>query len=76
MARPSRRTVILDDTEDLARTVGLVRVTTKAVAAAAGCSEASIYYHFADRSDLLAEMVAGRFRAAQCPGGPSAPRRR
>jgi AcrR family transcriptional regulator len=60
MARPSTRTAILDATEELARTVGLVRVTTKAVASAAGCSEASIYYHFQDRADLLAEVVAGR----------------
>jgi len=60
MARPSTRTAILDAAEDLAHTVGLVRVTTKAVASAAGCSEASIYYHFRDRADLLAEVVAGR----------------
>ena len=62
MPRPSTRTAILDAAEDLARTVGLVKVTTKAVATAAGCSEASIYYHFQDRADLLAEMVAGRFQ--------------
>jgi AcrR family transcriptional regulator len=61
MARQSTRTAILDAAEDLARSAGLVRVTTKAVAAAAGCSEASIYYHFRDRTDLLAEVVAGRF---------------
>ena len=62
MARPSTRAAILDATEELARTVGLVRVTTKAVANAAGCSEASIYYHFQDRADLLAEVVAGRMK--------------
>ena len=62
MARPSTRTAILDATEELARTMGLVRVTTKAVASAAGCSEASIYYHFQDRADLLAEVVAGRMK--------------
>ena len=62
MARPNTRTAILDATEELARTVGLVRVTTKAVASAAGCSEASIYYHFQDRADLLAEVVAGRMK--------------
>ncbi|HJY45205.1 MAG TPA: TetR/AcrR family transcriptional regulator [Propionibacteriaceae bacterium] len=62
MARLSTRTAILDATEELARTVGLVRVTTKAVASAAGCSEASIYYHFHDRADLLAEVVAGRMK--------------
>ena len=62
MARGSTRTAILDAAEDLARTAGLVRVTTKAVANAAGCSEASIYYHFNDRADLLAEVVAGRMK--------------
>ncbi len=62
MARGSTRTAILDAAEELARTAGLVRVTTKAVASAAGCSEASIYYHFQDRADLLAEMVAGRMK--------------
>jgi AcrR family transcriptional regulator len=62
VARPSTRTAILDAAEDLARTAGLVRVTTKAVATAAGCSEASIYYHFRDRADLLAEVVARRMK--------------
>ncbi len=60
MARPSTRTAILDSAEQLVRAVGLVRVTTKAVASAADCSEASIYYHFHDRADLLAEVVARR----------------
>jgi AcrR family transcriptional regulator len=62
VARGSTRTAILDAAEMLARTAGLGRVTTKAVAGAAGCSEASIYYHFQDRADLLAEMVAGRMK--------------
>ena len=62
MARGSTRTAILDAAEELARTTGLVKVTTKGVASAAGCSEASIYYHFADRADLLAEVVAGRMK--------------
>jgi AcrR family transcriptional regulator len=47
--------------EEVGRRVGLARVTTKEVAAAANCSEASIYYHFENRNDLLAELVARRF---------------
>jgi AcrR family transcriptional regulator len=47
--------------EEVGRRVGLARVTTKEVAAAAECSEASIYYHFENRNDLLAELVARRF---------------
>jgi AcrR family transcriptional regulator len=38
----------------------MARVTTKQVAAEADCSEASIYYHFRDRTDLIAEVVAAR----------------
>ena len=60
MARRDTRNVILEAAERVARRSGLARVTTKMVAAEAGCSEASIYYHFRDRTDLLAEVVASR----------------
>jgi AcrR family transcriptional regulator len=35
-------------------------VTTKEVARVAGCSQGSIYNHFEDRTDLLAQVVANR----------------
>ena len=61
MPRRDTRTVIMAAAEEVGRRVGLARVTTKEVAAVAECSEASIYYHFENRNDLLAELVARRF---------------
>lgn len=63
MPRRDTRGAILTAAETVSRRGGLTGTTTKEVAAQAGCSEAAIYYHFKDRTDLLAEMVAGRFIA-------------
>lgn len=55
--RPSRRPQIVAAAEKLLRTRGLSHATTKAIAAAAGCSEAALYVHFQSRSDLLLAML-------------------
>ncbi len=47
------REEILKVTLDLLRERGIARLTTREVAAAAGVSEGSIFYHFGDRSGLL-----------------------
>lgn len=65
MAKRNTRMAILEAAERVGRRVGLARVTTKEVAAEAECSEAAIYYHFKDRTDLLAEVVANRYAATE-----------
>lgn len=54
------RTAIIEATERLTIERGFAGATTKEVARAAGCSEGSIYNHFEDRTDLLAQVVAAR----------------
>ena len=55
--RPSRRPQIVAATEKLIRTRGLANATTKAIAAAAGCSEGALYVHFNSRSQLLLAVL-------------------
>jgi AcrR family transcriptional regulator len=57
--RPSEgvRGAILAATLELIGEHGLARVTTKEIAARAGVSEASIYYHFADKPALVEGVV-------------------
>ncbi len=55
--RPSRRPQILAATEKLIRTQGLATVTTRAIAAEAGCSEAALYVHFKGRLELLLAVL-------------------
>jgi AcrR family transcriptional regulator len=47
------REAILETTLTLIADVGVSRLTTKEIARAGGFSEASIYYHFADKAALL-----------------------
>jgi AcrR family transcriptional regulator len=47
------REAILQTTLALISELGVARLTTKEIARAGGVSEASIYYHFADKSALL-----------------------
>jgi AcrR family transcriptional regulator len=54
---------ILEAAEDLIRVEGLSACTTRAIALRAGCSEGSIYRHFADKHALLTEIVHSRFPA-------------
>jgi AcrR family transcriptional regulator len=51
------RTRILEATLELIGGEGIARLTTKEIAARAGASEASIYYHFADKTALLEGVV-------------------
>jgi AcrR family transcriptional regulator len=47
------REAILQTTLELISEIGVSRLTTKEIARAGGFSEASIYYHFADKAALL-----------------------
>jgi AcrR family transcriptional regulator len=47
------REAILETTLDLIADIGVSRLTTKEIARVGGFSEASIYYHFADKAALL-----------------------
>jgi AcrR family transcriptional regulator len=73
------REAILDATLGLISEIGVSRLTTKEIARAGGFSEASIYYHFADKAALLEgailEGVLAPFQefaaafAERAPGG-------
>jgi AcrR family transcriptional regulator len=57
--RPSEgaREAILEATRQLLDDEGLARLTTRAVARRAGVSEASIFYHFGDKTALVAAAL-------------------
>lgn len=57
--RPSEgvREAILQTTLELLSEIGVSRLTTKEIARAGGFSEASIYYHFADKAALLEGVI-------------------
>jgi AcrR family transcriptional regulator len=63
----STRDRMLDAAAHVMRTRGLARATTKEIAKAAGYSEAALYKHFRDKTDIflavLAERVPGTFSA-------------
>lgn len=54
------RTRILDAAEQLMRTIGLVRATTKEIARAADCSEAALYKYFSSKEDLFVAVLQER----------------
>jgi AcrR family transcriptional regulator len=54
------RARILDAAEQLMRTIGLARATTKKIARAADCSEAALYKHFASKEDLFVHVLHER----------------
>jgi AcrR family transcriptional regulator len=60
--RPSAptRLRILDAAEQLMRTIGLVRATTKEIARAADCSEATLYKYFSSKEDLFVAVLQER----------------
>jgi AcrR family transcriptional regulator len=73
------REAILAATLELLRERGIGRLTTREVAAVAGVSEASIYYHFTDRTGLLKavfEEGVRPLRELAAQGGVSGPLRR
>ncbi|MGH6657212.1 MAG: TetR/AcrR family transcriptional regulator [Actinocrinis sp.] len=57
------RARILEAAERVVRERGLARATTKEIARAAGCSEAALYKHYADKSEIVLAMITSR------PGG-------
>lgn len=61
-ARPAAptRLRILDAAEQLMRTSGLVRTTTKEIARAADCSEAALYKHFVSKEELFVAVLSER----------------
>lgn len=63
----STRDRMLDAAAHVMRTRGLARATTKEIAKEAGYSEAALYKHFRDKTDIflavLAERVPGTFGA-------------
>ena len=75
MPRRDVQAEILTAAERIAVDHGVAAVTTKEVARIAGCSQGSIYNHFHDRSDLLAQVVANRMlsiaHAIESGGGVS-----
>ncbi len=51
------REAILETTLRLISELGLARLTTKEIARASGCSEASIYYYFVDKAALVEAVI-------------------
>ncbi|MGW7517213.1 TetR/AcrR family transcriptional regulator [Streptomyces sp. NPDC054796] len=58
--RKSTRARILDAAEQLMRTIGLARATTKEIAREADCSEAALYKHFPSKEDLFVHVLRER----------------
>lgn len=56
----STRDRILDAAEQVMRSDGLARTTTRRIAAAAGYSEATMYKHFASKEDLFLAVLLER----------------
>lgn len=52
------REAILDATLELLREEGIAKLTSREIAARAGVSDASVYYHFGDRAGLLRAAFA------------------
>ncbi|MER7462624.1 helix-turn-helix domain-containing protein [Streptomyces sp. NPDC097981] len=51
---------LLDAAEMLMRTIGLANTTTKAIAREAGCSEAALYKHYANKEELFVRVLMER----------------
>lgn len=56
----STRDRILDAAAQVMRTLGLAKTTTKQIARAAGYSEAALYKHFRDKTDLFLAVLTER----------------
>src|ERR1700679_3578661 len=57
---PDTRDRILDAAAHVMRTRGFARTTTKEIARAAGFSEATLYKHFQDKTDLFLAVLKER----------------
>ncbi|MHB8815003.1 MAG: TetR/AcrR family transcriptional regulator [Steroidobacteraceae bacterium] len=75
MPASTTRQRILDAAQRLLETDGLARLTTKELAAAAGCAEGTLFKHFGRKEDIIIAVVmenAPRFREVVSqlrPGG-------
>ncbi|WP_267887796.1 TetR/AcrR family transcriptional regulator [Streptomyces sp. NBRC 109706] len=58
--RPPARVRILASAEELMRTVGLARTTTRLIARHAGCSEAALYKHYAGKEEIFLLVLRER----------------
>jgi AcrR family transcriptional regulator len=63
----SARERILDAAATVLRERGLARATTKEIARAAGCSEALLYKHFADKQELFLGVLNERAPRLDAP---------
>ena len=74
---PDTRDRILDAALHVMRTRGFARTTTKEIARAAGFSEATLYKHFQDKTDLFLAVLKERLptvsRLLPPEGGPGSP---
>ncbi|MBO1334984.1 TetR/AcrR family transcriptional regulator [Streptomyces sp. VRA16 Mangrove soil] len=59
-ARKPARVRIVDAAHELMLSIGLARTTTKAIAKAAGCSEAALYKYFANKEELFVTVLQER----------------
>ncbi|MFI7011709.1 TetR/AcrR family transcriptional regulator [Streptomyces sp. NPDC050145] len=60
MDQKPARVRIVDAAHDLMLSIGLARTTTKAIAQAAGCSEAALYKYFANKEELFVTVLHER----------------
>ncbi|MFE0099582.1 TetR/AcrR family transcriptional regulator [Streptomyces sp. NPDC059009] len=60
MQQKPTRTRLVDAARELMLTLGLARTTTKEIAKAAGCSEAALYKHFANKEELFVTVLNER----------------
>jgi AcrR family transcriptional regulator len=60
--RPDARQAVLDAAGELFTGAGYAATTTRAIAERAGLRQASLYYHFPAKEDILAALLAGTVR--------------
>ncbi|MZD04124.1 TetR family transcriptional regulator [Streptomyces sp. SID5785] len=60
MEQKPARVRIVDAAHALMLSIGLARTTTKAIAKAAGCSEAALYKYFANKEELFVTVLEER----------------
>lgn len=61
-SRPDARQAVLDAAGELFTGAGYAATTTRAIAERAGLRQASLYYHFPAKEDILAELLADTVR--------------
>ncbi|KRE31477.1 TetR/AcrR family transcriptional regulator [Agromyces sp. Soil535] len=69
----STRDRILDAAAEVMTERGIAATTTRAIARAAGCSEALLYKYFADKQGIFLAVLAERMPSIGNPDGAAAP---